>query len=104
MINELGLKDLWAKTEPFQTVLAHSINAGNVVKCLLIDSHLRNVREYLEYSLGLNEQEVIDFCSYIVALHDIGKCHPFFQEQELKMANKLKKLNLYNGELIPPCN
>jgi CRISPR/Cas system-associated endonuclease Cas3-HD len=46
----------------------------------------------LAESLGLSNDEVVNLASYLAGIHDLGKCHPSFQEMDgSQMADYLSK-------------
>lgn len=94
----INIYDIWAKTDPYQSLLQHSINSGAVCRALLEKSSLKHLVGYMQSITDFTSAEIIELCTHIVALHDIGKCHPFFQEKYEPME---KLLNV--EKLTYPC-
>ena len=99
--------DLWAKTEPFESVETHLLRTGLICKIALESSSLKHMwrvlKDNIEYK---DETNLLNFISYIVAMHDIGKVSPFFQEKEDKMRDLLieEELNQeYSGVFQHEC-
>lgn len=67
---------IWAKTNPAKGLLHHMLDTGNMAYALLSKSTIRPSLDILSSYLS---GEVVETVSCLVALHDIGKCHPHFQ-------------------------
>ena len=73
------LKDYWAKSSPFQSVVTHGRISGRVAQTLT-DEYLSNgTRELLQSVFQLNRESLRAFIGYLVSLHDIGKIEYSFQ-------------------------
>jgi len=74
------LKYVWAKSEPYQSLLHHMIAAGCMADALARSQTFKPVADKLCKALGVppgaGQARVI---GYKVSLHDIGKCFPDFQ-------------------------
>ena len=89
--------DLWAKLEPFESVESHLLRTGLVCKVACTKTSLKSVFKVLqENTFGIDDENLLNFVCYIIAMHDIGKVHPSFQEKDKDFCNKLKEENLYN--------
>lgn len=67
---------IWAKTNPNKSLLRHMLDTGNMAYTLLSQSTVNPILDTLStYISG----PVLDTISCMIALHDIGKCHPYFQ-------------------------
>lgn len=91
----IGIKELWAKTEPFESIESHLLKTGLVCSVSIKESSLKLIynvlKENIEY---INEQEFQNFLCYVVAMHDIGKVSPFFQMKNTEMADRLESEGL----------
>lgn len=63
----IDITQLFAKTIPFVSLYDHCINTGNAAGLL--------------WDLGVIKRSIIErnHLSLLASLHDLGKCHPFFQ-------------------------
>ena len=99
--------DLWAKTEPFENVESHLLKTGLVCQVALQYSTLKHIWNILKSNITFeNETNLLNFISYIVAMHDIGKVSPFFQEKDERMAELLEAEELsqeYSGIFQHEC-
>ena len=95
------MNEMWAKILPHKTLLHHMIDAGHVSSAILELSCLRPVKDRIEDLLP--KCDVYTTVACIVALHDLGKCHPFFQSmntedkyvQRLSNEGRLSTLQSY---------
>lgn len=78
-MEENVLKLLWAKSEPYQSLQDHmtaaGLCAGELMAAGVADAAARTIRD----AYGLTEEETRNLIMFLSAMHDIGKCHPFFQ-------------------------
>lgn len=70
---------LWAKTNPYKSLINHMIDTGCMAEALLSNSSLGHLRSRIAQWLRCNEEQATIFTAYLSAVHDIGKAHPFFQ-------------------------
>lgn len=90
------IEDLWGKTNPFESAISHMLRVGYIFNVGVRKSNLNKVYNQLKESVKIiNEVDFLNFISYYLSLHDIGKISPFFQSKDLKMKELLKKENLY---------
>lgn len=63
----IDIMSLFAKTEPYVSLFDHCVDTGKAAGIL--------------WDLGVIEHKIIkrEALCLLVALHDVGKCHPFFQ-------------------------
>ena len=71
------MDDMWAKTDPYKSLLHHMIDAGCMAEMLLQGGILRPALGRLDALIS--EHKVLNTAACLIALHDIGKCHPYFQ-------------------------
>lgn len=90
---------LWAKTNPYKSLLPHMIDAGCCAKAYLSAPSSRAVLGFLAGEWNCTPEEAIEFASYLVAMHDIGKATPQFQIQDEKQWNRLKGTDVQ--EILP---
>lgn len=74
------MDEMWAKTQPYKTLLHHMIDTGFMAEAILKESSLQPLLKRLKELLP--GEKVLNTASCLIALHDIGKCHPFFQAKE----------------------
>lgn len=97
----ITIDDLWAKTNPFESVESHLIRTGLVCKVALKKSSLISVWDILRNNCeGIDDENLLNFICYIVAMHDIGKVSPHFQgmneEQKVKLGELYKSSHCAN--------
>ena len=90
----MELKEFWAKTEPFQSIITHGLVSGTVCKYLMTEYLSEGSRQLTAELLGLQEGELIDFMAYLVSLHDIGKIEYCFQRKAPEMRDKLLEIGI----------
>lgn len=95
----ITLQQTWAKTEPFQSVLTHSVVTGVVAQELLDHFLSRGTKEELARILCCSEESLWRLVGYIVSLHDVGKLSAHFQAEWKEMAECMERLRLL--PLIP---
>jgi len=71
----------WGKSQPYKSLLDHMIDSAGVAAALLNSDYFSPVSDLLARQLNINKADLTAYVSYITALHDIGKCHPAFQER-----------------------
>ena len=81
--------DLWAKTEPFQSVVTHGIVSGVVAQTLFDHFLSEGTCGRLKDKMEMDRNELRDFIGYFVSLHDIGKIHYRFQVMNREMEEKI---------------
>lgn len=70
---------LWAKSDPYRSLIDHLTDAGDCAFDLLTRGALNDVARKLSDFTGLSLDEVASLIGYLASLHDIGKAHPYFQ-------------------------
>lgn len=71
---------LWGKTDPFHPLVCHLLDAGQVARALLESTAFAGALDKLKPALALSDERLtVPWVSYLVSLHDIGKCHADFQ-------------------------
>lgn len=78
----MELRDFWAKTIPFQSVLTHARVSGVVAQTLLKYWMSSGDCTQLSEGLGLAETDLSRFVGYLVSLHDVGKLEYSFQAKD----------------------
>ena len=88
--NSISLKDVWAKTEPYQSIVTHAI-----LSCLaaqvIWEKLPEGVREELACLLSSTQEQGKAWLGYLVSLHDIGKVEELFQWQWPEMQTRMEK-------------
>ena len=87
---------LWAKTNPYKSLLPHMIDAGCCARVYLGAPASSALLSYLAEQWKLSTEETIHFVAYITAMHDIGKATPQFQMQSEDQLNRLRDTELDN--------
>ena len=88
--NSISLKDVWAKTDPFQSILTHSTLSGLIAQ-VIWNQMPEGVREELAQFLSCTQEQVKAWLGYLVSLHDIGKVEELFQWQWPEMRAQMEK-------------
>lgn len=70
---------LWAKSEPRKSLYTHMYEAAVTIRLLLKDSIYASCTAVMAEWLNLTEDETVRLLMYLAALHDLGKLHPYFQ-------------------------
>lgn len=65
--------------KPHKTLLSHSLDAGFICEFLLNCTIYQIQAKHLTTHTGLTQQQLSDALSYLCAMHDTGKLHPYFQ-------------------------
>lgn len=86
--------ECWAKLNPRKSLILHMRESGIVAAELLTHSCFAMIADSLAYFLNIDENEAISLCCYLSAIHDIGKCHPAFQEKDVETKGALGEANL----------
>lgn len=73
---------VWSKSEPWKSLECHLYEAAIVVKILLTNSVFENLLPNLAEWLGLTKEETILLAQYLAGVHDLGKAHPLFANNE----------------------
>ena len=87
----MELNNIWAKTEPFQSVLTHGVVTGIVAQTLVEKVLSAGNVARLQALLGLSRKETVDFVGYLASVHDIGKIEPLFQQQDKAALSLLRE-------------
>ncbi len=73
-------RGIWAKKDPFKSLEHHAIDAGWMCKALV--EHGFGGRVAIRLAELFENAGALDVISFLVVLHDMGKCHPYFQFEE----------------------
>lgn len=96
----ITLDMIGAKSEPFESIKSHMLRAGIIAKIGLENSYFENYKNVLKENIeGFDDISLINFVSYIVAMHDIGKIHPCFQEIIPNMKEMMIKEGVYENTM-----
>lgn len=90
----MELRELWAKTEPFQSVVTHGITVGILAQEISLKYLAPGNRVMLCRALNASEEQLTDFIGYWASLHDIGKIECAFQCKDKNMYETLKENGL----------
>ena len=88
------LDQLWAKTNPFQSVLTHSALTGLIAQVLLTELLSPGSLGLLASALGMSGDALRQWIGYFVSLHDLGKVEELFQWKWDKMHSYLLECGL----------
>ena len=78
----MTIHELWAKRNPFQSVVTHGIVSGVVAQQVLHLFLPAGSRKQLCRGLNLSTRQLEQFVGYFVSLHDIGKINYYFQAMQ----------------------
>lgn len=87
----MELRNFWAKTSPYQSVVTHGIVTGTVCRCLIQSFLSESARAYVFDAFAMDSEYAEALICYLVSLHDIGKIEYHFQSKEPGMAEQLKR-------------
>ncbi|MGI5928082.1 CRISPR-associated helicase Cas3' [Pseudoflavonifractor sp.] len=90
----IGLLQVWAKTEPFQSILTHSELSGIVAQVIVKKAVAPGVRQKLLTALSCTDEVFCNWIGYLVSLHDIGKVEGQFQYRWPPMKERMDKAGL----------
>lgn len=90
---------LWAKTDPYRSLLAHMIETGYCAKAYIESPAMSSLLEFMSNQWNCSHEEAIAFTAYLVAMHDIGKATPQFQMQSEEQLSRLKNTEI--GQFLP---
>ena len=93
-MEQLTLTQIWAKTEPFQSILTHSVISGVVSQVLLEQMLAPGVRDRLCRAMSCNRTQLKQWVGYLVSLHDIGKVEGQFQCRWPEMRRQVEAAGL----------
>ena len=96
------IQNLWAKTEPFQSVVTHGRISGIIGQELTNKLLSCGTRKQLADGIQLPIDELPSFIGYFVSLHDIGKIHYSFQSKDPGMKEMLKQENMQGIGITDP--
>ena len=87
-------KNIWAKTDPFQSIETHSILAGITAQTIWDRMLPPGVQIQLEQLLSCERIQVRAWLGYLVSLHDLGKVEENFQYQWPEMKQRMDEAGL----------
>ncbi len=70
------------------------VDVGHVGQELLKSTIFQPLKEQLTRSLVCSKADMEGWIGYLLAIHDIGKCHPEFQMKAPELTRSLRKLAL----------
>lgn len=88
--NSISLKDVWAKTDPFQSIMTHATLSGLAAQ-VIWEKLPEGVWEELSQFLSCTQEQGKAWLGYLVSLHDIGKVEELFQWQWPEMRARMEK-------------
>lgn len=89
----VDISTLWAKSDPYCGLTEHMVQTGKCALELLKGGAMRPVANIIGSQLQLSADETAALMSYIAALHDIGKAHPYFQAKAPLLAGTQKLID-----------
>lgn len=81
----------WFLAKPNKQLLTHLYETGITAKYLLNESIMASVSDWIALKLQISNDEATALCSYLAAMHDIGKVAPQFQRELREDLDVLKK-------------
>ena len=93
---------LWAKLNPYKSLIDHMLETGITANCLMrgLFKHLISV---LANTTSIREEVLIPQITFICAIHDIGKAHPVFQGRNEDTCEILKAQGLHMDTVSSTC-
>lgn len=85
---------IWGKTNPFHPLLYHMVDVGHIGQELINSTVFNSIKYQLMKNLDCSESILKSWLGYILSHHDIGKCHPEFQNKAPDLAEDLKAKGL----------
>lgn len=87
---------LWAKSDPYHPLINHMIDVGCTAIALLSISTYKTVLNRIAELTGIADNLLLPQIGFFLALHDLGKCHPLFQQKapELEIVRILAEQKL----------
>jgi CRISPR-associated endonuclease/helicase Cas3 len=73
----------WGKSKPFHLLICHMIDSGCMIEALLTDSSFAHILLTLSEKFNIEKEVLLKQIRLATALHDIGKCHPLFQQKQM---------------------
>lgn len=93
---------LWGKTskqtELFHPALYHMFDVAHIAQQLLSPRATPRWRQVLGHTLGTNPDALYEWLPYLIALHDIGKLSPPFQNLNLQQRQRLESEGFSLGQ------
>ena len=92
------IDQLWAKSNPYKSLLNHLIDTGSCAKVLMTMGCAQSAAKHMAHLTHSSVEQIIQFITYIASLHDIGKAHPEFQKKgvdlpQVEILNTMGVLN-----------
>lgn len=94
---QLHLK-LWAKSNPYKSLLAHMVDSGCCAYQFLSASSSNAILSFLSQQWKCDTEAALSYCAYFTAMHDIGKAMPQFQRMDEGQFARLKDFGM--GDLF----
>lgn len=92
ILNE-NKKNNYSQRETKKTLIDHMIETGAVASCLL-NGIYSPLLQRLSKLTKIDEKKLFQKIVFICAIHDIGKAHPLFQEQDVEAKSTLEAAGL----------
>jgi len=73
------LRNIWGKTDPYHPLINHLIDVGCMAYQLMSSRAYNPLVKRVVEIIGVEEDRFRAWLSYLIAMHDIGKCYPEFQ-------------------------
>lgn len=91
---QFDLHEIWAKTDPYQSILTHSTLSGIVAQVIARHMIAPGTLHRLSDALSCSTEKAINWIGYLVSLHDIGKIEGQFQYRWTAMREKMDQQGL----------
>ena len=93
--SKLKLDDLYAK--PDYKLLDHILDVGYIAEGLMKYGRAYTMAQSISNTMKLDFDTVVSSISWLCALHDIGKAHPYFVTNMYSKSTNEQLLELYNS-------
>ncbi|MHA1269856.1 MAG: CRISPR-associated helicase Cas3' [Candidatus Helarchaeota archaeon] len=95
MVSNNEILRIWGKTKPKHPLIYHLIDVGCVAYHIMGSKTYKPVVEKVSKMVGIEYELIKSWISYLIAMHDIGKCYPEFQIFGLdEDVNELRRMGL----------
>ena len=96
-IKKLALNQILGKINPSVPLMQHILDVGYLAEAYMTVGRGYNLTLTLSKKLNIDFNTLVDSISFICALHDIGKAHPYFISNMYRNAEDVETIELFNN-------